>query len=110
MNRKIKIHVLCEETDKEHSGTPPEKKKGTSYLIDYLSLSAEREGLPSAIPEREASRQNKCRRYRALSFSICSLCRASSARFQMKNARQLAGHLFCLAEREGFEPSYRTSR
>lgn len=25
------------------SGTPPEKKKGTSYLIDYLSLSAERE-------------------------------------------------------------------
>ncbi len=26
------------------SGTPPEKKKGTSYLIDYLSLSAEREG------------------------------------------------------------------
>ncbi len=22
------------------SGTPPEKKKGTSYLIDYLSLSA----------------------------------------------------------------------
>jgi hypothetical protein len=26
------------------SGTPPEKKKGTSYLIDYLSLSAGEEG------------------------------------------------------------------
>jgi len=27
------------------SGTAPENKKGTSYLIDYLSLSAERLGL-----------------------------------------------------------------
>lgn len=31
------------------SGAPPQKKKGTSYLIDYLSLSAEREGFEPSI-------------------------------------------------------------
>ena len=36
-NRKGKFHF---ELIASSSGTPPEKKKGTSYLIDYLSLSA----------------------------------------------------------------------
>ena len=31
------------------SGPPPEKKKGTSDLIDYLSLSAEREGFEPSV-------------------------------------------------------------
>jgi site-specific DNA recombinase len=41
--RTEKVHFIFE-LIASSSGTPPEKKKGTSYLIDYLSLSAEREG------------------------------------------------------------------
>ena len=48
--RTEKVNVIFE-LIASSSGTPPEKKKGTSYLIDYLSLFAEREGLPSAIPD-----------------------------------------------------------
>ena len=39
------------------SGTPPEYKKGTSYLIDYLSLSAEKRGI--AFGDPGWARQNK---------------------------------------------------
>jgi hypothetical protein len=43
------------------SGTPPEKKKGTSYLIDYLSLSADWTGLEpatSAVTGRHSNQLN----------------------------------------------------
>ena len=69
------------------SGTPPEKKKGTSYLIDYLSLSAEREGLATLIPEGggQSLHHRTWAAIAALSFCSPHLVRTSSSHlFQTK--------------------------
>jgi hypothetical protein len=72
-------------------------------LILLISISAEREGLLTMIPEGGKPKEYRCRRCAPLHFY--------SPRFEKqafharKTKMPLAEHLYSFAEREGFEPS-----
>jgi hypothetical protein len=61
-------------------------------------------GLAALILNGGGSKQTDVRSLRSLSFLFSSLCKASFARSLKQKCQPMAGHLFVLAEKEGFEP------